>query len=70
MWGGAENDMQWYMIFLVGALTGMIVLLLFGQDPQITVSLPEIRWTIDTTKYLFSIFVATIMMMFMFWYFA
>ncbi len=62
--------MHWITVFFVGALTGMIALFLFGQDPQMAIQLPDIQWTIDTTKYLFSLFAATIMFTFMFWYFA
>lgn len=62
--------MHWSIIFFIGALVGVFVLLLLGQDPQMAVAIPEIQWTIDVTKYLFSAFVALILFTFMFWYFS
>jgi hypothetical protein len=64
--------MQWYYVFVLGAITGTLTLLFVsGGRGAAAVSLPELYWTLDLTKYLFSLFIATIlMMMFMMWYFA
>ncbi len=62
--------MNWYTVFFVGVAVGMLVLLLFGQAQHTALPVPEIRWTVDVTKYLFSLFIAVILFVGMFWYFS
>lgn len=62
--------MQSYTVFLIGAITGIIALMLLGDTSGAAIHLPTIYWTLDLVKYVLSLFIAIILMMWMFWYFA
>ncbi len=63
--------MQWHYVFVIGAITGMLALLLMsGDSTAVAVQLPGIHWSLATMKYILSLFIATVLMMLVFWIYA
>jgi len=62
--------MEWYTVFLIGLVAGMIALSLTGAAGTVVIRMPDLYWTLDRVKHGLSLFIATGMMLTMLWYFS
>lgn len=61
--------MNWIVSMAVGALFGVAMVLFLIQTGAVAVTFPDVQWTLETTKYLMSAMIATVLFLVIFVYF-